>query len=97
VQLARWPATTPALQALALGMCAAIARGAGIAVQLPGNGSYTVIVLLHAGNGDAVFRLKLAVVRRGRLHLQTLQAGRCCTSLSNPPNVAFEFRLLALR
>ena len=78
------------------GMCAVIARGAGIALefaaegrrgsaQLPRDGSYAVVLLPQAGNSDAVFRLAQVIVRGGGWHLRTLQVGRCCTSLLNPP------------
>ena len=96
MQLDRWPAATPALQGQTLGMCAAIARGAGIALQFPADGggravqlardgSYAVDLLPQFGNGDAVFRLELVIVRRVGWHLRTVQVGRCCTSLLNPP------------
>ena len=96
MQLDRGPTATPALQEQTLGMGAAIARGAGIArqfpadgrrgmMQLPGNRSHAVVLLPQAGNGDAVFRLQLVIVRGGGWHLRTLQVGRCCTSLLNPP------------
>ena len=97
MQLDGGSAATPALQGQTLGMGAAIARRAGIAlqfpadgrrgaVQLPRNCSYAVVLLLQARNGDAVFRLELVIVRGGGWHLRTLQGGRCCTSLLNPPN-----------
>jgi hypothetical protein len=44
-----------------------------------------VVLLPQAGNRDAVFRLELVIVRGGAWHLRTLQVGRCCTSLLNPP------------
>ena len=86
-----------ALQGQILGMCAAVATGAGIAlqlpadgcwgaVQLPRDGAYAVVLLPQAGNRDAVFRLELVIVRGGAWHLRTLQVDRCCTSLLNPPN-----------
>lgn len=97
MQLDRWPAATSALQGQILGMCAAVATGAGIAlqlpadgcwgaVQLPRDGAYAVVLLPQAGNRDAVFRLELVIVRGGAWHLRTLQVGRCCTSLLNPPS-----------
>ena len=96
MQLDRWPAATSALQGQIPGMCAAVATGAGIAlqlpadgcwgaVQLPRDGAYAVVLLPQAGNRDAVFRLELVIVRGGGWHLRTLQVGRCCTSLLNPP------------
>ena len=76
--------------ALGVACCACVAPefpadGAGRSIEQPRHLSDAQLLLDQTGQRHTLFRLKLLVMSRGALHLRTLQAGRCCTSLLNPP------------
>ena len=77
------PAKPSALPALALRNAAGVARGTTVAPQLSADGgrsasqlrsdlSYAEVLLPQAGDGDAVFRLKVLITRGGCLNVLTL-------------------------
>jgi hypothetical protein len=85
----------PSVLAAFLGLRAGVATGISVAVQFPADvagrsmqheshSADAVVLLLQADQCHTVFRLQLAVVRGGGIHLLTLQVHQCCTSLLNP-------------